>query len=701
MAFVSRQIANTTPKDTRTLYFGEVRGVDFRSDDTASYRTPESVNMYRSRLGLWETHVGHRQIGYVGEHIPIWGVHKFTYKDSYNDIKTKVLVHAGTKMYLWDNYPEEFTSDTLTEIFDGMAQRRSKFVEFDEELLILDGEALYYFDGEVFDFVEHQAYVPQTQKGKPPSVRGDGNDYQHEQRNFLTPWVIEGFTSDGTSTRYILSMNDIDEAFKGNPDVWIVVNGVEYHYIMSSLKDWKAHPEDYIEEAVWDDETQTYTTFKKYFATAREKGAIVFKSAPEAAEIAGVENLFVRYSKSTSGYPDRINKCTEIMVFDNRVFVTGHPEFPNVVFWSGDSNFTYWGELNYNDKAGSSSASITALQRIQENRFISIKQDTHQDGAYTVWSPYSLNNDYISETYVTSAGASTKGCLTPFTHKVFLDDNVFLSTNGLNAISRNLAVSMERNVEHRSTLVDSRLLAENLEDAIMEEHRGYLYILFPNGHCYMANSAMKNSDVSNNVEYEWAYLERICGYNEKTFSTPTQLKSFNDKELYLCCENGRMYKFYFDKEGADGTYPVYTYNFDGHAIGDYVDSPNSWFGVQNRFKKLIRKYNDLYCVVNSHAQLEVLFHTEKKFMDASKVLPYKADVFAFNDVDFSDYINKSGELDSDFTFKTLPPVSFVLRKLKGKKFRRLQIRVRSAGANKPIIFKSLVVDAYILTKKLK
>ena len=88
-------------------------------------------------------------------------------------------------------------------------------------------------------------------------------------------------------------------------------------------------------------------------------------------------------------------------------------------------------------------------------------------------------------------------------------------------------------------------------------------------------------------------------------------------------------------------------------------------------------------------------------MEDSKVLSYKADVFTFNELDFYSYTDQSGNLESNFTFQTLPPVSFVLKKLKGKRFRRLQLRVQSGGVNEPIIFKSLVVDAYVLTRKLK
>ena len=697
MAFVPRAQTTTTPKQIVTLNFGDIRGVDFRSEDTVSYRSPESVNMYRSRRGYWETHPGFRQVGYVGKNVPIYGVHKFTYKDSYNDIITKVLVHAGTRMYVWNNYPNDFTPDDLFEVFNGIAQRRTKFLEFDEELIIMDGEHLYYFDGEVFDYVSHKAYVPMISTGNSPT-NGIGEPTP-ERRNFLTPYVYEGFVVEEVNgaypTAYKLNVTDLDDdevfvwtgtQFKDDPD--------NTHYKQGAQGDYG-------------------------FTVDRVTGTINFNTAPSPSLLPGIEELFIMYPKSTAGYPKRIEDCTEMMVFDQRLFVTGNPAFPNVVFWSGVNDFTYWDELNYSDRAGKSSTKTVALQFLQENKFLSIKEDSNQDGAYTVWAPYNLDLDSLVtggatlyKTYITSMGVSTKGVVSSYAHKVFLDDNVFLSTNGLNAISRNLSVSNERNVEHRSTLVDAKLLSEDLEKAIVEEHRDYLYILFPNGHCYMANSQYKTNDVSNNLEYEWAYMEDLLMYGDGDYIPPVQLESFNDKELYICFANGKLCRFYFDKESTDGSFPNYTYNFDGRPINEYVDTPFSWFGVQNRFKKLNRKFNDLYCEVKSHARLEILYHTEKTSMHNSKVLPFKADVFSFNEVNFENV--KEEEWDSvnnepkegfvnpkNFTFNALQPVSFVLKKLKAKRFRRLQLRVKTSAINYPLVFKSLIVEAYVLTRKIK
>jgi hypothetical protein len=279
-----------------------------------------------------------------------------------------------------------------------------------------------------------------------------------------------------------------------------------------------------------------------------------------------------------------------------------------------------------------------------------------------------------------------------------MDDNVFLSNEGLKAISRNLNVSYERNIEHRSSLVDGKLLTEDLSKALFEQYAGMLYILFPNGHCYIANSSTRATNVSQFTEYEWAYLEDIGVYSGQVldgdiytggeFKSPTMLKSLND-DLFFAA-NGSLCRFYFDNGWKSGDLAPLKYNFNGRPINDFVDSPFSWFKAPNRFKKLIRKYNDLYVDTRSRSNVEVLYRTEKTAIEESKVLKYNSSAFTFADLDFG-----------DVNFNGIANASFVLRKIKAKSFRRIQLRVRSAGINKCLAFKSIVMDAYILNKRLK
>lgn len=657
--YVPRQTPQTTKKDTATMQFGNIRGVDFRSDETESYRSPNSVNMYRTKLGLWETHPGFRKIGEIGD--DIHDIYKFTYTDKYGDVLTKVIIHAGTSMYLWENYPETFTKSDLIEIYDGLPERKCRYAEYKNNLLIATGNGYYCYNGDSFALIEKSAFVPQTWTGKTPDA-SEGSAYQ--QRNFLTPYFIEGFTADGTTKEFKLSVKDLDE---DTVECWYMSNG----------------------------EKKDITGFTVDYAN----GKVTFNTAPPKVEIAGVENLFIKAPKTSKGYANKINNCTEILIFDDRVFLTGNKEYPNTIFWSGNGDFTYFGEIMFSDKAGTGSSPIVAMQLLSDSKFLTIKKDSAQDGTYAVWTPTAINDNYIAEFYTAATASSNIGCLSEHAHKVFIDDNVFLSSTGLKAISRNLSISLERNVEHRSTLVDSRLLNEDLEKAVMEQFDGRLYILFPNGHCYIADSSIRTSRVSDFTEYEWAYLEDIGVYSgqelvEDTyvggeFQSPTMLKAIGKDELFFGA-NGTLCKFNFDMKYDADSYDSKAFNFNGRAINDFVDTSFSWFGASNRFKRLIRKYNDLYCKTKSRTKIQVLFRTEKSHITNSKVLDYKSIVFNFADIDFA-----------NFDFNTLTASSFVMRKLKAKLFRRLQIRIRSAGVNNQVAFDSLIVDAYILTKKLK
>lgn len=661
MAYVARARATAIKKEAETFEFGSVRGVDFRSDDTASYRTPNSVNMYRSKTGAWETHPGFTVLGEIGEEI--YGIEKLNYVDKYGDAQERVVIHAGNKLYLWKNYPEAFTAENLTEIYEGLARRIARYAIFNSVLLIADGDELLYYDGEVAEAVSSIAFVPQTWTGKTPDAK-EGSAYQ--QRNFLTPYFIEGFTPDGTAKDFTLSLKDLDDS---EVTAWRQVNGEDIYYTATE------------------------------FTVDRVNGTVSFTSPPPSSEIAGVENLFIKAAKSSKGYADRINKCTEMIVFDNRVFLTGNPEYPNTIFWSGNADFTYFGEIMFSDKAGTGSTPIIGLQLLSDNKFISIKGDTNQDGSYSVWSIQAYNDDYIAENYEAANGNSNIGCLSRNAQMVFMDDNVFLSHDGLKAISRNLNVSYERNIEHRSSLVDPKLLTEDLDKAIFEQFYGMLYILFPNGHCYIANSSGRATNVSQFTEYEWAYLEDIGVYDGQylnddgyyeggVFKSPSMLKAINDNLFFA--SNGCVCRFNFNAGWQNGELPSRYYNFNGRPINDFVDSAFSWFKAPNRFKKLIRKYNDLFCNTRRKSKLEVLYRTEKTSMSESKVTTFESSTFSFADLDFN-----------NVSFNGLEAASFVMRKLKAKSFRKLQIRVRSASVNNQVAFRSLVVDAYILTKKLK
>ena len=59
-----------------------------------------------------------------------------------------------------------------------------------------------------------------------------------------------------------------------------------------------------------------------------EDGTVTFNTAP--ADGSGVDNVVIDFSKTVSGYADRIKQCTICASYgfnnDNRIFLTGNPD---------------------------------------------------------------------------------------------------------------------------------------------------------------------------------------------------------------------------------------------------------------------------------------------------------------------------------------------------------------------------------------
>jgi hypothetical protein len=653
--FVPRPKKKRTSTKTVSKTFTCI-GVDFRSDQTAIYHSPDSVNMYRSQSGEWETHPGFRVIGTkTGEH---YSVFRFRYLTG-----EKVLIHIGTKLYTWNNYPVAYTAANLTEIYSGMPARICKYIVFttptDIKLLILGGGVFIVYDGSTASDIADSAFIPQTWQSKSPDASA-GTVYQ--QRNLIQPGFIEGFTGDGTAT-YQLSMTNLDAtAITATVDGVAKVEGT-------------------------------------HFTVNRTTGILTWTAGNFPPNTTGRESVKITAYKTESGYLNMIMHCTEALVFDNRLFITGNPDYPNRIFWTGFQEPSYFGEVMYNDRAGSGSIPITALQLLSSDAFLALKKSTAQDGSYSVIYPQDLDDENNPKTYVARQGSGTVGCLNRESSRVFLDDNVYMSTTGLSAISRELNISNERNIEHRSTMVDPKLLLEDVENCVCEEYENRLYVLCPSGHCYMADAYLmiEAGAVSQYSEYRWAYLEGLGVYLDGgvvvasggTFDPANNIQTLGDHELYLCC-NGYLLKFNFDLTRLNRSNELKpdAYYYNGRHIGDYYKPSFDWLDKTNYIKRLISGHNDLLVSVRIGSKINITWRTEKG--DGNKTLELRSQGVSYSLRNYA-----------DCAYGALPQASFVLKKLKPKNFRRIQLKVASAAGGCCVAFQSLTLEAELLDNDLR
>lgn len=430
--------------------YTSLAGVDFKNDESLVdlNRSPDALNVYKdysAEGNCIQTRPGYSELAKFEGNIN--GLY------IYNN--TTALVHAGTKLYLWDNFPS--VPENPTVLLNTMNNIKSSFFIFSDKVYINDGENYLVYDGTLKQ-VKDNAFIPTTTRGRSPS--GGGTIYQ--DINLLQPKRKNQFIADGTSKDYYLDATEIDS--------------VDEVYVNDKL-------------------TTDYTV-------SLVLGKITFNTAPEKS-ILGTDNVTIVFSKATAGYIDRISKCTISQVFDNRVFFTGNDMFKNSIFHSELDNPSYVSDLSYYQD-GTSEARIKSIT--VGNNILWVFKEPNQENATVFYHIPTTSNEY-GRIYPSKQGNVSTGCYS--TSINFNDDIVFLSKYGLEGITGD--IQQEQLLTHRSSLVDNKLVnIQDFENAQMIEWRGYLLILV-NKYIFLADSRQKFQGI-NGIEYEW-YLWDIRNSN--------------------------------------------------------------------------------------------------------------------------------------------------------------------------------------------
>lgn len=557
-------------------YYGGFRGVDFSSDHTQvnESRLAYSVNMYKDYQSgqgqSLETICGFRRRVATPEGKSIFGIHNFV-----EEGKTKILVHSGTNLYNWHNYPSTIgvvvkegyvlgevvdtiqtmnvfeiklkdaaesivkvetsfntdvtatssydpetqiltvrstlliKGDTITVhfieggfkdediLFTDMNEQKSTSFIFNNRLYIIDGKNYIVYDGEKVEKVSAGAYVPTTYINIIPAGENADNGTEYEQRNILSPYFKHTFIADGETTKFYLNDNDLEEI-------------TEVKVYGKVVTDYKADLAG---------GTVTFTTAPK-----KPEEAMQVEAEGDGEDIkypeffAGIEITAKKSITAVSGIIDEtveieniITACTIATIFDNRVFLSGNPKYPNHVFYCGRNTTgyvdpTYFGILNYMQD-GVGETAITGMIPVADSLMV-LKGDTQQDGSVFFHTPTTTGDHIQPVIYPSTQGLAGTGCLGACVN--FLDDPVFISRLGVEGIGQ-LSVRYERAIEHRSSLIDAKLVNLDLTKASLAEWNGYLLVSV-NGKVFMADSRQRYTNESGTPQYEWYYLEDIGVY---------------------------------------------------------------------------------------------------------------------------------------------------------------------------------------------
>ncbi len=434
-------MANASTGDLITRAYGNFRGVDFRGEDINIIRSPDSLNVWKDykKTDSIRTRPGLKAIDNFVFQTAV-GIHFF---------KGAMLSHINDKLYKTEN-------GTKTEIYSGLAQYCSNSFVYNDVFYLMDGEHYIQYDGTTVKEVE--GYVPTTSIGRKPS----GGGTIHEDVNLLTGRRKNTFLADGKTLLYVLDAKDLDRDFA--PIVKVndsVVSASNY--------------------------SVDYTN-----------GKISFKTAPTAPLTDGQDNVSIEFSKTITGYRNRIEKCTLLQVFDNRVFFSGNKNFPNVLWHCSLNDPTYCSDLDYYEE-GMDDAQIKGL--VAGNNALWVFREPSDSNTNVFYHTPTIDYEY-GKIYPSSHSSITIGCVGKAIN--FNDDIVFFSARGMEGISGD--VTTEQAAAHRSTLVDRKLTAEpNYKYMLLEEWEGYL-LVFIGSRVYLADSRGVFTN-ENHIEYEWFYWD--------------------------------------------------------------------------------------------------------------------------------------------------------------------------------------------------
>ena len=426
--------------DLITRVYGNFRGVDFRGEEINLTRSPDALNVWKDYR---ETESIRTRPGFEIDmefDDPVYGIYFF------GDIK---LVHSGSVLYKVDGGEK-------TVLYTGLAEAVGNAFLYENVWYFKDGIHYLAYDGNTIGDVV--GFVPTTTIGRRPE--GGGTKYQDV--NMLSDYRINSFLADGVSFNFYLDVTNIDYA-----PVEVTVNGA----VASSSS----------------------------YGVDFEKGMIYFvNNPPDAPKTDGQDNVTVKFKKSVERYRRSILGCTLLQVFDNRVFFSGNPEYPNYMWHCSLDDPTYCSDLDYY-REGMDTADIRGL--VAANNALWAFRSPSSANTTVFYHTPTIDEEY-GKIYPSSHSSITAGCIGRAIN--FNDDIVFFSDRGMEGISGD--ITTEQVIAHRSTLVDRCLIAEeDYADMILCEWEGYL-LVFVGTHVYLADSRSM-FQVDNHMEYEWFYWD--------------------------------------------------------------------------------------------------------------------------------------------------------------------------------------------------
>lgn len=437
--------------------YGSFRGVDFRGEEINLSRSPDALNIWKD----------YKEIDSIRTRPSMKLLKNSGKVNGLFFFRGDLIVHAGTSLLKND--------EVLATVNDAPSQ---SFV-YEDKFYFKDGANYIVYDGN--EVKEVEGFVPTTSIARKPL----GGGKTLEDVNMLSDYRKNSFLSDGGSFDYYLDTMNIDE--------------------------------DFVPVVTYNDEVVDPSEYQVEYLEGRIK---FLNFAPDAPLTDGQDNVVITFKKHVPGYSEIVKRCTLLQVFDNRVFFSGNPDYPNTMWHCSLNNPGYVSDLDFY-REGMDESPIRGM--VAGNNALWVFREPSSANTTVFYHTPGQDDDY-GKIYPSSHSSVTIGCVGRAIN--FNDDIVFFSERGMEGITGD--ITTEQVAAHRSSMVDRKLIAEpNYKDMILEEWDGYLLVFIDNK-VYLADSrAMFNN--GNHMEYEFFYWE----LDKKITST-----CVHNGVLYVGTENG-------------------------------------------------------------------------------------------------------------------------------------------------------------------
>ena len=478
-----------------------------------------------------------------------------------HDGETEILVYAGVKFYRITKAKARSASDyTVEEIASWDAakheDRRCRAFEQNGILYIVGcGSFLQYVRDDPSSPYELRAveeYIPTT----TIDINAQGSEVVRaslEYPNLLTKKRKNRLVGDQAGSTWLLD---------SEVDIGTLVS-VEY------VKETQLDDHNIRTETVQFTNRGTGTLLYKESSTdtvgsITYLGALSLSVDTSPMETGTRNNITVTFTANTERKDQQILNCRFGILFGvggaaDRLFLSGNPEYKNVVWFSEVDNFAYFPD-QYTAVLGTDQQAITSFMRLNDNTLAVFKE--YRPGETSV---YYLTGEYrtqydeegfiekITPVFSITAGATSESAVNPWCTVNLSGDNLILSKNGV------FSIELRENIQTNDRIASLRSLAitpklrqhASLLDAVAISFQGKYYLSI-DGVCYVADSLYSYRDKNSSTsQYEWWYWENV----------PARVWAEIDGMLCFGTENGRICAF---KEGyADK-------GFDLGESGDFV-----------------------------------------------------------------------------------------------------------------------------------